>query len=62
MNAAAGSTDFRIVTRGVVLTLVLLAEVVAIDGGYSFRSAVLADAPLWRVVNETLQTLVYVAL
>ena len=62
MNAAAGSTDFRIVTRGVVLTLVLLTEVVAIDGGYSFRSAVSADAPLWRLVNETLQTLVYVAL
>ena len=62
MNAAASSADFRVITRGVILSLVLLAEVVAIDGGYSFRSAVAGEAPLWQFVNETLQTFVYVTL
>lgn len=62
MNAATSSADLRVITRGVVLSLVLLAEIVAIDGGYSFRSAVAGDAPLWQFANEALQTLVYVTL
>ncbi|MCX7360248.1 MAG: exosortase E/protease, VPEID-CTERM system [Alphaproteobacteria bacterium] len=62
MNAAISSADFRVITRGVILSLVLLAEVVAIDGGYSFRSAVVGDAPLWQFVNETLQAFIYAAL
>lgn len=62
MNAATSSADFRVITRGVILSLVLLAEIVAIDGGYSFRSAVAGEAPLWQFANEALQTLIYVTL
>lgn len=62
MNAATSSTDLRLITRGVVLSLVLLIEIAAIDGGYSFRSAVAGDAPVWQFVNEALQTFAYVTL
>lgn len=46
MSVATSNVDLRLVTRAVSLVLVLLFELVAIDGAYSFRDAIVGTMPL----------------
>ncbi|QGZ95477.1 exosortase E/protease, VPEID-CTERM system [Terricaulis silvestris] len=62
-RAAHAPKTWRIGARGAALALLLLVEIVLLDGAYSFRDIVGgAPSPAWRVFNDTLQVLVYVAL
>lgn len=62
MSVATSNVDLRLVTRAVSLVLVLLFELVAIDGAYSFRDAIVGDDAAWRLVNDAVQTIAYVTL
>ena len=43
--------------------MLLLVEIMLLDGAYSFRDLVGGEpSPAWRVFNDTLQVLIYVAL
>ena len=62
-RAARAPNTWLIAARGIALALLLLVEIVLLDGAYSFRDIV-GGAPslAWRVFNDTLQVLVYIAL
>jgi exosortase E/protease (VPEID-CTERM system) len=62
-RAAHAPKTWRVSARGGALALLLLVEIMLLDGAYSFRDLVGgAPSPAWRVFNDTLQVLVYVAL
>lgn len=62
-RAARTPSMWSTLARGVLVALVLLFEIILLDGAYSFRRAVDgAPSEAWQLFNDTLQVLVYVVL
>ncbi len=62
-HAARALGPWRILARGAFIALVLILEIILLDGAWSFRRAVEGAPSLaWHTFNDTLQVLVYVAL
>lgn len=62
-RAAHAPYNWLIAARGTGLALLLLVEIMLLDGAYSFRDLVGGEpSPAFRAFNDALQVLVYVAL